>query len=357
MGREVTDFLKRLGIELPIIQAPMAGVSSPAMAAAASNAGALGSIAVGAADADAAALMIGAVRASTGRPFNVNLFCHRPARVRPEAESDWIELFRSQFTAFGASPPVRLREIYRSFLVDDEMLGMLVDLKPAIVSFHFGLPGRHALDALRDTGAYLIATATSPAEAREIESAGVDAIVAQGWEAGGHRGCFDPDAPDARVGMAELTAQLVREVNVPVIAAGGIMDGAGIAKVLELGAAAAQLGTAFVGCAESLADTAYRQALCEAGVRGTIVTRVISGRPARCLANRFTAMDALVPAAAVPDYPRAYDLGKALNAAAAARGDFGFGAQWAGESAALARSLPTAALVQALAVELKEAQQ
>lgn len=347
------SLLDLLGIGLPIVQAPMAGVSSPSMAAAASNAGALGSIGVGAVDAAGARTMIDAVRAATSAAFNVNLFCHVPARSRPEVERGWIDRLAPEFAALQAAVPERLTEIYRSFVVDADMLAMLLEVRPPVVSFHFGLPPVATIEALREAGITLIATATNLTEARAIEAAGLDAIVAQGWEAGGHRGCFDPDAPDESLGVLALTRLLVRKTRLPVIAAGGIMDGAGIAAALKLGAAAAQLGTAFIGCDESLADAGYRAAL--AAADGTVMTRVISGRPARCLVNRFTAMGQGVPDAAVPDYPVAYDLGKALNAAGKARGISGFGAQWAGQGARLARSLPVAELIETLVSELEEA--
>jgi nitronate monooxygenase len=342
-----------LGIRVPIVQAPMAGVSSPAMAAAAGRAGALGSIAVGALDVQAARAMIEAVRAATSSPFNVNLFCHKPARRLPEVERAWIERLKPEFSALDMAPPEHLSEIYRSFVVDDAMFEMLVASRPPVVSFHFGLPAATTIRALQQTGIVLIATATNLAEAQAIEAAGLDVVVAQGWEAGGHRGCFDPGVPDEALGTLALTRLLVRRTRIPVIAAGGIMDGAGIAAVLKLGAGAAQLGTAFVGCDESLADSAYRQTLAKAA--GTEMTRVISGRPARCLINRFTMIGSDTPDVEVPDYPVAYDLGKALNSAAKARGIHGFGAQWAGQGAPLARSLPTAELVETLARELAEA--
>lgn len=341
------------GIPLPIVQAPMAGVSSSAMAAAASNAGALGSIGVGALDAPAARTMIRAVRAATPAAFNVNLFCHMPARRRPEVERTWIDQLRPEFHALGAAPPEQLTEIYRSFVIDDAMLAMLVEERPPVISFHFGLPDNQAIHALQQAGIVLIATATNLVEACAIERAGLDAIVAQGWEAGGHRGSFDPDAFDEALGTLPLTRLLVQKSRLPVIAAGGIMDGAGIAAALKLGAAGAQLGTAFVGCDESLADPAYRKLLNDAP--GTVMTRVISGRPARCLINRFTALGSGLRQQEVPDYPIAYDLGKTLNAAAKARGVHGFGAQWAGQGAPLARALPAASLVERLARELGEA--
>lgn len=354
MTMKRSRLLDLLGIDLPLVQAPMAGISSAAMAAATSNAGALGSIGVGALDAQGARTMIESVRAQTSASFNVNLFCHTPARSMPDAEREWIRRLQPEFAALGAKSPERLTEIYRSFVIDEDMLAMLLEERPPVVSFHFGLPPPDAIRALRGAGITLIATATNLAEARAIEAAELNAIVAQGWEAGGHRGCFNPDAPDEALGTLALTRLLVQRTRLPVIAAGGIMDGAGIAATLKLGAVAAQLGTAFVGCDESLADDGYREAL--AASPSTVMTRVISGRPARCLANRFTAMGSNIPDAAVPDYPVAYDVGKALNAAAKARGIYGFGAQWAGQGAPLARSLPVAALVQTLARELAEAQ-
>ncbi|PXA86891.1 nitronate monooxygenase [Nostoc sp. 3335mG] len=345
----------RLGMRLPIIQAPMAGTSSPAMAAAVSKAGGLGSIGIGAAGVEQARAMIGAVREGTSRPFNVNLFCHRPAIADAGVEQAWIARLQPEFEALGATPPAALSEIYRSFVVDEAMLGMLLETRPAVVSLHFGLPPASVLQAMRDAGTVLLATATSLAEAQVIEAAGIDAVVAQGWEAGGHRGMFDPDLPDDQLGTFALTRLLVRETKLPVIAAGGIMDGAGIAAALDLGAIAAQLGTAFVGCDESLADDGYRAALAGEAARHTTMARAISGRPARSLANRFTAIGSGIPAEAVPAYPIAYDIGKALHAAGKARGEFGYGAQWAGQGAPLARFMPATELMAVLERELEEA--
>lgn len=330
----------------------MAGVSTPLLAACASEAGALGSIGVGAVDAAAARAMIAEVRERTARAFNVNLFVHRPATPDPAREAVWLAWLAPHFAAFGASPPTSLREIYRSFVDDPDMLAMLLEVAPPVVSFHFGLPGPNVLDALRARGTYTIATATSLDEARQIAAAGVDAIVAQGIEAGGHRGVFDPDAPDDALGTMALTRLLVRETSLPVIAAGGIMDGAGIAAALDLGAVAAQLGTAFIACSESAASDAYRAALTGEGGYHTVLTSLISGRPARALANRFAALEARRSGSRPPDYPIAYDAGKALHAAAAATGEHGFGAHWAGQGAPLARAMPAAALVRILGEEL-----
>jgi nitronate monooxygenase len=222
------------------------------------------------------------------------------------------------------------------------------------VSLHFGLPSAERIRALRDAGIVLLATATNVAEGRAIAKAGVHAVVAQGYEAGGHRGVFDPDAEDDCLGTLALTRVLVRELDVPVVAAGGIMDGAGIAAVLRLGASAAQLGTVFISCVESSADAGYREALAGDAANHTVMTRAISGRPARCLRNRFTALGTGVSPGQIPAYPIAYDAGKALNAAAKTAHEAGYGAQWAGQGAPLARKLPAAELVAALARELTQ---
>jgi nitronate monooxygenase len=348
--------LELLGIDLPIIQAPMAGVSSPAMAAAVANAGALGSIGVGATDAEGARRMIQAVRQRSQRSFNVNVFCHRPAQANGAVEAAWSAYLQPYFRDLGAAPPAQLREIYRSFTVDDAMLSMLLGERPRVVSFHFGLPSAARIDALRDAAITLLACATTLAEARLAAAAGVHAIVAQGYEAGGHRGVFDPDAPDDALSATDLTRLLVRELELPVIAAGGIMDGVGIAAALRLGAGAAQLGTAFIACEESDADAGFRRALAGDAAHHTVMTRAISGRPARCLANRFTALGASPAAPRVPDYPIAYDAGKSLHRAGKAVQNFGFGAQWAGQGAPHSRpGLPAAELVARLAAELRQA--
>jgi len=340
---------ERIGLALPIVQAPMAGVSTPGLAAAVSKAGALGSIGVGATDAAGARAMIADLRAHTDRPFNVNLFVHQ-APVRDEArEAAWLDWMAPLFREQGAEPPATLRTLYRSFADDADMLAMLVETKPPVVSFHFGLPGADVIAALKATGAVLLATATSPEEARAVAAAGLDGVVAQGVEAGGHRGVFDPGAPDAGLGTMALTRLLVREGRLPVIAAGGIMDGAGVAAALALGAEAAQLGTAFIACPESAADPAYRAALTGDAGRRTTLTSLISGRPARVLAGRFSD---LAPDVAVPEYPVAYDAGKALNAAAVACGERGYGAWWAGQGAPLARAMPAGDLVRVLGAEM-----
>jgi len=332
----------------------MAGVSTPELASAVCNAGALGSLGVAANNAAGARSMIEELRQRTASPFNVNVFCHRPARPDPAREAAWLAALAPLFKQFGAEPPTVLRPIYKSFLEDDDMLAMLLELKPAVVSFHFGLPDGNRIAALKSIGCTLLATATSLDEALAAKGAGIDAVVAQGWEAGGHRGIFDPDARDDRLGTMALVRVLAARSGLPVIAAGGIMDGLGIRAVLDLGAIAAQLGTAFVTCPESSADQAYRDALLGAGAGYTVMTEAISGRPARSLCNRFTEWgeQADIPA---PGYPMTYDAGKALIAAAKASGATGYAAQWAGQGAPLARAMPAADLVAKLMMEFDQA--
>jgi nitronate monooxygenase len=351
----ISRLLELFAIDTPIIQAPMAGVSTPEMAAAAANAGALGSLGAGATNAAGAHKMIGAFRALSRRSVNVNVFCHAPARADARREASWVDRLRPEFTRLGAAPPAGLTEIYRSFLEDDEKLAVLLEEKPKVVSFHFGLPSQDRLRALRDAGIVLIGSATNLSDARKLAAAGLHAIVAQGYEAGGHRGLFEPDAGDDQLGTFALTRLLAREIQLPIIAAGGIMDGAGIAAALRLGASAAQLGTAFIACDESLADAGYRAALESEAAHHTVMTRAFSGRPARGLSNRFTELTRGAGANEVPDYPIAYDAAKALHAAAKANGEFGFGAQWAGQAAPLSRSMATADLIATLRRELEQA--
>lgn len=346
------SLLENLGIRLPIIQAPMAGVSTAELAAAVSNAGALGSIGVAAINVAGAREMICGVRALCALPFNVNVFVHKPEQQDVAREQAWLSAMAPLFETFGAQAPTTLHPIYKSFVEDDEMLAMLIETAPAIVSFHFGLPDASRISALKAAGCKLLATATNLDEALAATKAGIDAVVAQGWEAGGHRGIFHPDAPDNCLGTMALTRLLVRQCGSPVIAAGGIMDGQGIRAALDLGTIAAQLGTAFVACPESSVDAAYRAALAGPAAMNTVMTSAISGRPARGLPNLFTKWGEAV-GLPHPGYPMTYDAGKALIAAAKAAGEAGFAAQWAGQGAPLSRTMPAAELVALLDAELR----
>ena len=349
----VQNLVEMLTIRLPILQAPMAGVSTPAMAAAVSGAGGLGALGLGAATVEAAARAIRDTQELTQRPFNVNFFCHVPQPPDPAADRAWIDRAAPLFAGFGAPPPIELHDVYDSFRSHDRFLELLLELRPRVASFHFGLPQPHQIAAMRAAGLILIASATSADEAQQIQAAGFDAVIAQGWEAGGHRGIFDPAANDARLSTEDLTRELAQNLTLPVIAAGGIMDGHDVRRALGWGAQAAQLGTAFVGSPESSADAAYRARLAQGGE--TVMTPAISGRPARCLSNSFTDWAADIPAQDVAAYPRAYDLGKALNAAAKAAGQTGYAAQWSGMAADRARALPATALMAALEAEFNAA--
>lgn len=347
-----TELMDLLQVKCPILQAPMAGVATPAMAAAVSNAGGLGALGLCAASPEMAHKAINEVQQLTAASFNVNFFCHeRPARD-PVVEAAWITRAVPLFERFEAEPPTELRDIYTSFRDTDTYLHLLLALRPRVVSFHLGLPRPDQIAALRAAGLVLIGSATSPAEAHAIQAAGLDAIVAQGWEAGGHRGVFDPTAPDARLSTRDLVRALLKEVSLPIIAAGGIMDGRDIRRMLDHGAAAVQLGTAFIGCPESAADEGYRERLALGG--DTVMTRAISGRPARCLGNALTQWSEDAEPADIPDYPCAYDLAKAVNTAAKAKGATAYGAQWAGAQASRARGLPAAELVETLAKEMTD---
>lgn len=345
-----TAWMARLGMRHPIIQAPMAGISTPALAAAVSEAGGLGSLGIGASTTEQARQQIAQMRALTGRAVHINLFCHPPAQADAQRETAWLQQLAPEFARFGATPPAGLHEIYASATGNAALQAMLLQERPAVVSFHFGLPEQGFIEALRAAGIVTLASATSLDEARRIEQAGVDVIVAQGVEAGGHRGTFDP-GQDSLMGTFALVRVLARHTRLPVVAAGGIMDGAGIAAALRLGACAAQMGTAFILCPESAASPAYRAELRSERAHHTGITAAISGRPARGIVNRLHALGHRhgLP---LPDYPRTYDAGKALHQAASAQGCSDYAAHWAGQGAPLARAMPAAELVRVLAAEL-----
>lgn len=342
-------------LPLPIIQAPMAGVSTPRLAAAVSNAGGLGSLGLGASSAAQARAMIEETQALTDKPFNVNVFCHATSKHDSTRDTAWLEHLAPFFREFGAKRPYTLREIYQSFLADDAVFQTILDLKPAYVSFHFGLPSPHHLNAFRQLGICTMATATNPEEAAAVEAAGVDVIIAQGIEAGGHRGMFDPSAVDEQLSTAVLVRLLLRQTTLPVVAAGGIMDGYAIRAARDLGAVAAQLGTAFILCPESAASQQYRANLKSKKAAATRLTSALSGRPARGLINRFIVQSEGAGAPQPAEYPFAYDAAKQLDALATRQGNTEFSAHWAGQGAPLAREMPAARLMQVLADEWQQA--
>jgi len=348
------QFIEQLAIQYPIIQAPMASVATPELAAAVSNAGALGSLGLGASTVVQSRQMIEQTRALTREPFNVNVFCHLPAKRDAANEAAWLAHLSPLFAEAGATAPASLNEIYKTFNDDEEAFRMLLELRPAVVSFHFGLPSSERIAAFRQAGIYTVATATNLQEARLIENAGIDAIVAQGIEAGGHRGMFDPAATDERLSTSVLVRLLVKRTQLPIIAAGGIMDGHGIKAALDLGAVAAQLGTAFILCPESSANTAYRENLKSERAASTRLTAALSGRPARGIVNRLIAHGEAEGSPFPAAYPVAYDAAKQLHAAAAKLGNHEFAAHWAGQGAALAREMSAAELIRTLVEEWRD---
>lgn len=335
----LSPWLRDLGRTLPILQAPMAGVSTPALAAAVTSAGALGAIAVGQLAPEAADAALCTLADHTRGPVNVNVFTHAPPRIDPVREAAWLARLEPAFEALGTHPPKALDTPYAP--LDDALLDVLLVHRPRVVSTHFGAPEARHVDALHAGGTLVLGTATTVAEARALIAVGVDVVVAQGIEAGGHRGCFDPDA-SAELGTAELVRALRESVAVPIVAAGGLMDGHDLRRMLDLGACAGQFGTAFAASPESSASPAHRAGLV-AGAR-TEITRAISGRPARGLVDDWMAL----PGDEAPDYPRAYAAGKALAATGAAR----WAVHWAGAEAGRARALPAGTLVERIAVEL-----
>lgn len=340
-------------VRFPIISAPMAGTATPELAAAVSNAGGIGSLGIGAATVDQAREMIIQTREMTQLPFNVNLFCHQTPTRDPQRERVWLDFLSPLFSEFEANTPTAVGKINSSFLSNDEMFQMLLEQKPAIVSFHFGLPDQAKIDALKAIGITTFATATSLTDARKIEAAGIDAIVAQGVEAGGHRGTFDLDADDQRLPMSVLVRTLVEKQALPVIATGGIMDGHGIRAALDLGAAAAQLGTAFILCPESAANSAYRQALKSDSAHRTMHTSALTGRPARAMTNRLMNLAGDPNSPLPPAYPDATTVSRKLNEAANAYGSVELGTYWAGQGAPLAREMPASNLISTLMNELE----
>ncbi|MFT0214024.1 nitronate monooxygenase [Pseudomonas sp. F1_0610] len=347
------SLLELLGIQYPIIQAPMAGTSTVSLAAAVCNAGGLGSLGLGSASVENARAQIRALKAATNKPFNINFFCHQAAPRDRAQEQRWLAHLAPYFAEFGAVAPLELSEDYASFINNTAMLEMLLEERPAIVSFHFGLPNIKDIEVLKEAGICLLGCATSLQEAQVIEQAGLDGIIAQGFEAGGHRGVFNVK-DDLQLGLFSLLQLLKKHCSLPLIAAGGIMDGSGIANVLKMGASAAQLGTAFILCPESAANPQYRAALSSAKAYQTAVTAVISGRPARGLVNRMH-QELEQFCADLPGYPAVYSAGKALHAAASEQASADFAAHWAGQSAPLAREMPADMLIKTLVCELENA--
>ncbi|WP_345578170.1 nitronate monooxygenase [Streptomyces prasinosporus] len=336
----------------PIVQAPMAGgVSVPQLAAAVSEAGGLGFLAAGYKTADGMYQDIKQLRGLTGRPFGVNLFLPQPETADPAAVDVYAHQLAGEATWYETElgDPDGGRD--DGF---DAKLAVLLDDPVPVVSFHFGVPAREVLESLRRVGTFTLVTATTAEEARAVERAGADAVIAQGVEAGGHQGTHrdDPEADGSGIGLLSLVAQVRESVGIPIVAAGGIMRGGQIAAVLAAGAAAAQLGTAFLAAHESGAHALHKRALTDPLYVRTELTRAFSGRPARGLVNRFLREHGPYAPAAYPDV---HHLTAPLRRAAAKAGDAQGMALWAGQGHRMARELPAGRLVEVLAAELASA--
>jgi nitronate monooxygenase len=338
--------LDLFGIEHPIIQAPMAGPTTPEMAIAASKAGALGSLAAAMLTPDLLRAELQTVQQQTDRPINVNFFCHTPPVVDAGREAGWRKRLARYYDELGvpasAADGGAVRTPYGA-----AMGALLLEFRPKVASFHFGLPEEGLLKPLRDAGILILSSATTVEEARWLEVRGVDAVIAQGAEAGGHRGMFLTDDIASQPGTMALVPQVVDAVKVPVIAAGGIADGRGVAAALALGAAGVQVGTAFLLTPEARTSPVHRAALKSRSADVTALTNIFTGRPARGVVNRIMREVGPISSEA-PSFPLAAGAAAPLRAAAEAKGSGDFTPLWSGQAALLAREMPAAAVVATL---------
>lgn len=344
--------LQRLQIDLPLFQGPMTGSDTPQLAAAVSQAGGLGFLGCGMRSPHAMREAAAAVRAATAKPFGMNLFVLEQPTPDAATVQAAIDRLAPLYADLGLPPPEAPARWCEDFHAQFEAL---LEARPAVASFTFGILSAAQVRRLQnEAGCYVIGTATTLAEAQAWAAVGADAVVASGMEAGGHRGTFLGDFEASMVGTLALVPQCVDAVDIPVIAAGGIMDGRGIAAAQALGAQAAQMGTAFLACHESGIGPAYRQALAQAQDTDTRLTRVFSGRPARGIVNAM--MEALAAEEdRVPAYPVQNALTGALRRAAAAQGRTSHLSLWAGQGVAQVRPMPAAQLVALLAQEWQQA--
>jgi nitronate monooxygenase len=342
----MTSINDLFGIELPIVQAPMAGVQDSALALAVSEASGLGSLPCAMLSPEAMRAELGAIVAGTSRPLNVNFFCHAAPLPDLERESAWRSALRPYYDELGieidSAAPAAARMPFSHDAAD-----VLSDFKPSVVSFHFGLPSDDLMERVRSWGTKIMASATSVDEALWLEGRGVDAIIAQGLEAGGHRGHFLSDDLTTQVGTFALVPQIVRSVAVPVVAAGGIADAAGVAAAMALGAAGVQIGTAYLLCPEATTSAVHRAALASGAARHTALTNIFTGRPARAIVNRL--MREIGPMSGIaPAFPLALAAILPLRARAEGHGTGDFSPLWAGQNTSGCKEVPAAELTREL---------
>jgi nitronate monooxygenase len=342
--RRLIDLFKT---EFPIVLAPMAGVMDAELVIAAAQGGALGSLPCAMLSAEKAREQMNIIRQRVSAPVNMNFFCHTPVPADPSREAAWKERLAPYYGEFGLDPAAPVNVANRAPF-DGAVCEVVEELKPEIVSFHFGLPEKGLLARVRAAGCKVISSATTVREAIWLEENGVDAIIAQGAEAGGHRGMFLTDDIAEQPGTFALVPQVVDAVHVPVIATGGIADGRGIAAAFALGASGVQIGTAYLRCPESKVSAPARTLLAQGRDDSTVITNVMTGRPARGLVNRV--MREVGPISAVaPEFPHAATALAPLKAAAEKQGKLDFTNLWAGQAVRLGKDMPAAELTRALA--------
>jgi len=339
--------IDRLGVALPIIQAPMAGSQGSALAIAVCEAGGLGSLPMAMLSPEQMRAEIAAVRGATSRPFNVNFFCHAEPAPDPVREAEWRATLAPYYHELGLDvDAIPAGPVRRPF--DADAADVVLELRPPVVSFHFGLPSKGLLDVVRRAGAMIFSTATTVEEARWLEHRGVHAIVAQGLEAGGHRGHFLSDDLSVQVGTIALVPQIARAVRVPVIAAGGIADAPSVSAALSLGASAVQVGTSYLLCPEATTNSVHRAVLASDAARHTALTNLFSGRPARGIVNRIMREMGAMSSVA-PHFPLATAAIMPLRAAAERAGRGDFSPLWSGQNASGCRAAPAAEITRGLA--------
>ncbi|HEU0084159.1 MAG TPA: nitronate monooxygenase family protein [Bradyrhizobium sp.] len=342
--RRLVDLFKT---EFPIVLAPMAGVMDAELVIAAAEGGALGSLPCAMLSVEKTREQINIIRQRVSAPVNMNFFCHTPVDADPQSEAKWKQRLAAYYDELGVDPAAPNNAANRAPF-NAAMCELIEELRPEVVSFHFGLPEQALLKQIKAAGCIVIASATIVREAVWLEQHGADAIIAQGAEAGGHRGMFLTENIAGQPGAFALVPQVVDAVRVPVIAAGGIADGRGIAAAFALGAAGVQIGTAYLHCPESRIIPAHRAALAGAHDDATVITNVMTGRPARGVVNRL--MEEVGPISPdAPAFPHAATALGPLKAAAEKRGKVDFTNLWAGQAVGLRRDLPAAELTRALA--------
>ena len=345
--RRLLDLLK---LEIPIIQAPMAGSDSVALARSVSSTGALGSLACALLSPDEVHEAVRALRQGLTRPLNLNFFCHKMEVPDRAATKRWKSFLRPHYERLGLDIE-SVAETSLRLPFNDEMCATVEEARPEIVSFHFGLPDPALVERLKRQRIKILSSATSVREAKWLESHGCDAIIAQGFEAGGHRGMFLETNIATQLGLFALVAQVRNAVSVPVIAAGGISDARGVVAALALGASGVQVGTAYLFCPEANVSPLYRRALEQAADNGTAVTNLFSGRPARGILNRYLQESGPMSDAALP-FPYAATLVAPLRAASERAGSLDYMQLWAGQAAGLAKSMPADQFTRQLAADV-----